>query len=199
MDAVSNYCRLLLTEPALFIVGAGRAEFHLHRGLVGCLSAPLDALVNRGAANLQDTTVAVFSAFAQFVYSGHYDLEGSASARRGSIDTCTQHNILVQHAQLWVFAQRYHIEPLKRVVEMQLTNKLSICTMSPVTFVAEFGELVRYVYGTSFSLELRQIVSQFAAPLTLGLYHLEGWKNLLSRCPGFLRDTLNAMIQIEGW
>ncbi len=155
------------------------------------LSAPLHALVNRQpVANIQDTSAAVFSGFAQFVYSSQYDLEISAGKGVADGHTHTQRNILVQYAQLWVFAQMYQVEPLKRVVQLQLTNKLAISEMSPVTFLAEFGELVRYVYGACLRFELRQIVSQFAATIAPSLYHLAGWQNLLLGCPGFSWDVL---------
>ncbi|KAJ3494056.1 hypothetical protein NLG97_g4329 [Lecanicillium saksenae] len=192
---------LLSTKPVRFLVGAERAEFHLHKGLVASLSAPLDALVNRGAANMQDTSVAVFALFTQFVYSGHYNPGESAGkyCREGNGHIQTKSNLLLQHAQLWDFAQTYQVEPLQHVVQMQLMNQLTLCRVSPVTFLAEFGELVRYVYGVSLSLDLRQIVGKFAATVTADLCHLEGWRKLLSGCPGFSWDVLNAALQLEGW
>ncbi|KAM0670867.1 hypothetical protein ACQRIU_001262 [Beauveria bassiana] len=106
---------------------------------------------------MQDTSTAVFSRFAQFVYSGHYDLETSVGKGVKDADghMRTQRNILVQHAQLWVFAQMYQIETLKCAVQTQLTNKLTIGEMSPVTFCSEFGELVYYVYGASLRTPTR--------------------------------------------
>ncbi|TQV90493.1 hypothetical protein IF1G_10816 [Cordyceps javanica] len=127
---------VLSTKPVRFTVGAERAEFHLHEGLVSCLSAPLHALANRApAAHLHDVDAAVFSCFAQFVYSGHYNPETIADNHEFVDDRMrTQRNMLLQHAQLWVFAQTYHVEPLKRAAHMQLTNELIISMMSPVTF-----------------------------------------------------------------
>ncbi|KAM3561812.1 hypothetical protein ARSEF4850_003045 [Beauveria asiatica] len=150
---------------------------------------------------MQDTITTVFSRFAQFVYSGHYDLETSVGKGVKDADghIRTQRNILVQHAQLWVFAQMYQIETLKRAVQTQLTNKLAISEMSPVTFCCEFGELVYYVYGASLRFELRHIVSQFAATVAPGLYHLAGWRELLMGCPGFSWDVLQAMRLLESF
>ncbi|RYO78286.1 hypothetical protein DL766_009513 [Monosporascus sp. MC13-8B] len=70
---------LLRTKPIKFIVGQDGAEFYLHPGLVSRLSAPLDALVQRGMEESSEGCVFwkdvdgdVFRRFAKFVYTGSY-------------------------------------------------------------------------------------------------------------------------------
>lgn len=68
-----------------------------------------------------------------------------------------------------------------------------------MAFFSEFRELIYYVYSASLRFELRQIVSQFAATVAPGLYHLAGWQELLTGCPGFSWDVLQAMRLLESF
>src|SRR3569833_4284917 len=104
-------------------------EFYIHRGLICHLSAPLNDMVKgsqgslEGCVTWEDIDSDVFSCFAQFLYTGAYTTPAhpeknvSRSSAVISQTEPTHHTEplaqIVSHAQTWVLADKYAIDPLK--------------------------------------------------------------------------------------
>ena len=140
---------------------------------------------------MQDIDAETFTHFTQFVYSGWYSCEKiDPQQSRGVQSYKTE---LLSHAKLWAFANTYHVWPLKHLTLTKLAGALESWELSPVTFIADFGGLVRYAYGLRFGEELRGLICWFAAQIAENVYHLEGWQRLLREIAGFTLGLIAAM------
>ncbi|KAG6065306.1 hypothetical protein E4U32_007475 [Claviceps aff. humidiphila group G2b] len=73
------------SQPVKFVVGEAKTEFYLHSALVATWSKALGKLIDdalaegqQGCVVLEDDDVGTFTAFADFVYLGDYDLSLSS-------------------------------------------------------------------------------------------------------------------------
>lgn len=103
-------------------------------------------------------------------------------------------DIFLGHAKMWVLAHAYAISALMDQAHSHLAHELVHWTISPATFVHEFGGLVRYVYDRAVrGCQLRLLVAHFAACIVEDVADLEGWPELLREMPDFAADLVEQM------
>jgi hypothetical protein len=123
-------------------------------------------------------------------------LPNSSQAQTGIAQMGSFENVFIGHAKIWAFAAKYSIDSLMDLACKKLVHELGYWTISVLTFVPEFGGLVRHVYNdcTTAESQLRQAVAEFAACVVEDVGGLEGWRLLLTEVPGFAVDLLNQVI-----
>ncbi|KAB5526461.1 hypothetical protein GE09DRAFT_1098717 [Coniochaeta sp. 2T2.1] len=108
--------------------------------------------------------------------------------------TVSLEHVFISHVKIWGFASEYTIISLMDFACAQLACELAQWTISASAFVAEFGGLVRYVYGhTARRCQLRLLVAQFAACVVPDVSDLDGWSVLLDETPEFAVDLVHQM------
>ncbi|KAK3389613.1 hypothetical protein B0H63DRAFT_556738 [Podospora didyma] len=103
--------------------------------------------------------------------------------------------MFVGNVKIWVFAERFSIPLLMDLAYSHFAKELAHWTISPSTFVPEFGALIRYVYDerTIRGYQLRELVIQFAACVVEDVLGLAGWLELLDEVPKFAADLIHQM------
>lgn len=102
---------------------------------------------------------------------------------------------LIGHARIWAFANKFAIASLMDLSSRQLVGQLTQWTIRPSTFIADFGGLVRYVYGIypGQGYQLKEVVAHFAACVVEDVSGFEGWSMLLKEIPDFAADLITQM------
>jgi len=103
--------------------------------------------------------------------------------------------MFVGNVNIFGFAERFSIPSLMDLACSHLVWELVHWTISPPSFIPEFGALVRYMYNehTIKGGQLRQLVVQFAACVVEDVLGLAGWLQLLDDVPTFAADLIDQM------
>lgn len=108
-------------------------------------------------------------------------------------------NVLIGHAKIWQFAEKYAITALKDAACSRLTRELASWTINDSTFIADFGRLVRHSYHESGAggNNLQLLITQFASCVLEDVKDLEGWAEQMGEVPAFRNDLGLTLAEIH--
>ena len=105
--------------------------------------------------------------------------------------------VFLSHAKLYVFADKYDIQPLKSLAIRNLHQTLAIFTLYPER-VGDITELLFYAYDNTSSLDdgiedLRKLLLHYVGCEMDLLVKDQDFEELLARCEAFLGDFLKIV------
>ncbi|KIW99405.1 uncharacterized protein Z518_11393 [Rhinocladiella mackenziei CBS 650.93] len=105
--------------------------------------------------------------------------------------------VLLCQARLYVFGDRYDIKPLRLLIVYKIRRTLSVLKIFPER-VPEIFQLVAYVYeNTVEGDDLRMLVLQYTACMTIVLMADADWDAFISEQPTFARELLAYLSNLE--
>ncbi|KAG6135424.1 hypothetical protein E4U28_005394 [Claviceps purpurea] len=206
----SPYEEIIAFKPFKFVVGKEEKEIYMHSALVGKWSKVLDKMMNspfiegqQGYAVLADEDVKTIAAFAEFVYTGDYQLSSeesppdsgteshSTAACKYSAEKLGQplndhwdafatskeySEFFIAHAKVFVFADCYGIDALVNLSMRKLHQALCGFRLSKAR-VGDILALVRFCYERPGPDKLKRLVASYSAAIMD-----PGVSNLMADC-----------------
>ena len=187
MDSFSAVFVELVPSPQFEFIVDG-LHFYVHRDVVSNKSKPLDRMMNGGMAEaksgsaiLEDVNKDTFHRFALWLYTGSYKPVQSCQ----SDDGLSADEIMMSHAQLYVFAEKYDIMALMKTSVSELEAFLGNESNEGMLL------LLRYVYANTMD-------SSTGGPRDVLMEHIAQAMECFMKDDGFRISLVDLMIKDGG-